>query len=543
MSINALSMLALKVAPNAFDISTGMEHVSLRDQVIRGTLLVRDLIAAKQLNPDEELLIVGAGAAGVSAALQATAAGCKATIIDIADRPFHLQYGVTTRYAGPYMYEWPAPQFSNQQMPPQGMLSPWSYGNGWNLDDHFGLRFPFRDPVTGDELARFWTAQLKAQIHALASAPGFLRLLLNVDPKASATLIWDCVRKLKRGQSRLRQTTIKVSGDLWPEDLAEPASGAPVTITSRPRFLIIATGFGPERTTWTSSSGKQFTGAAFWKADKLGEPLCGFSKPPTMAVLGGGDGALQDALRCLFVGNTPLDVLNAISKLPPVQAALASVAADILSIEQQHASVHVWSNPDQNLSEPNAHHAAFQAVVDTLASNQDVRSALYGALRQDVQEVYLIVREGYLGKAYSMNRFFIMLLASCQKRQPPPTDKAQLQLMLDTGVHDIMKRPGLRGSYAINVMRNGAYIRIDADHLSIRYGVDMAASPGQMLGITRKDTANRNELRTILQPLWPLLPTTLSANGKLLAEAAKQNKAAWKAKPHRPRPPARSIKL
>nr|NLU60156.1 hypothetical protein [Pseudomonas sp. BIGb0427] len=44
--VDSLSLLSLKVAPNVFDLSSGMHHVSIRDQIVRAQLLVRDLLHA-----------------------------------------------------------------------------------------------------------------------------------------------------------------------------------------------------------------------------------------------------------------------------------------------------------------------------------------------------------------------------------------------------------------------------------------------------------------------------------------------------------------
>ena len=57
--VDSLSLLSLKVASNVFDLSSGLHHVSIRDQIVRAQLAVRDLKRGdKSLH---SLLIVGAG--------------------------------------------------------------------------------------------------------------------------------------------------------------------------------------------------------------------------------------------------------------------------------------------------------------------------------------------------------------------------------------------------------------------------------------------------------------------------------------------------
>ena len=127
-SSNTLSILALKVAPNVFDISSGLFHISIRDQMLRARTLVRDLDKGNQLVlPAAHVLIVGAGVAGVSAAMALGELVVETVVVDSAAEPFSVQKNVTSRFVGPYMYEWPSDFFDDQAFPP---VSPSSL-NGW----------------------------------------------------------------------------------------------------------------------------------------------------------------------------------------------------------------------------------------------------------------------------------------------------------------------------------------------------------------------------------------------------------------------------
>ena len=105
--VDSLSLLSLKVASNVFDLSSGLHHISIRDQMVRAQLAVRDL---KRGDPElDSLLIVGAGVAGIAAALEAEARGVRSVVVvEAAAQPFSLLRGVTERYIGPFMYEWPS---------------------------------------------------------------------------------------------------------------------------------------------------------------------------------------------------------------------------------------------------------------------------------------------------------------------------------------------------------------------------------------------------------------------------------------------------
>jgi NADPH-dependent 2,4-dienoyl-CoA reductase/sulfur reductase-like enzyme len=114
--INALSLLAHKVAPNVFDLSSLQWHVSIRDQIVRAQLLMADLCMADK--DIDSVLIIGMGAAGISAAMAACEQGIpNVYVVDRADAPFKLFRGVTSRFVGPFMYEWPSSFHADQGYP------------------------------------------------------------------------------------------------------------------------------------------------------------------------------------------------------------------------------------------------------------------------------------------------------------------------------------------------------------------------------------------------------------------------------------------
>src|SRR6266699_3909360 len=93
--------LGYKVKPRVLDISRGVNFVSMKDQIIRGRWVIDALIAAGALSPSSDklekdpvrfnLLIIGAGAAGVSAALRAHEKNVRTLIVDRAGLTFARQ--------------------------------------------------------------------------------------------------------------------------------------------------------------------------------------------------------------------------------------------------------------------------------------------------------------------------------------------------------------------------------------------------------------------------------------------------------------------
>ena len=153
--VNALSILALKVKENTFDLGSYLKHISIRDQVIRAQILARDLVEGSQLNSGDGVLIVGAGAAGLAVAEALLHSGCNVLIIEKEKEPIALWNGVADRFVGPYMYEWPSSFFSNQKFPPiaPSILSSWSTATAASTSD---LTFPSAHPMSADDLRQHW---------------------------------------------------------------------------------------------------------------------------------------------------------------------------------------------------------------------------------------------------------------------------------------------------------------------------------------------------------------------------------------------------
>jgi len=161
--VNALSILSLKIAPGVFDLNSGLANVSIRDQIIRASMLIRDLTAASELSKEQEVAFVGAGAAGVAGALACSDRKVRSVVLETQDRPFSTFDTVTERDVGPYMYEWPSVFHNDQRFPPptSSVLSHWvavhkfacqrEQGTGSNSNSELGtdsLRAVLREPIS-----------------------------------------------------------------------------------------------------------------------------------------------------------------------------------------------------------------------------------------------------------------------------------------------------------------------------------------------------------------------------------------------------------
>ena len=115
-AVDSLALLSLKCASRTFDLSSRLAHVSMRDQIVRAQLLARDL---RSFDHDaRRVLVVGAGIAGTAFAIEAVAAHFEIVLLEAEASALKLQSAVTTRYVGPFMYEWPSAFHDDQAYPP-----------------------------------------------------------------------------------------------------------------------------------------------------------------------------------------------------------------------------------------------------------------------------------------------------------------------------------------------------------------------------------------------------------------------------------------
>ena len=64
-------LLAHQVGPRFFDLSGKLNPISIREQMIRARLLVERAKQANLIGPNSDLLVIGSGACGATAALHA----------------------------------------------------------------------------------------------------------------------------------------------------------------------------------------------------------------------------------------------------------------------------------------------------------------------------------------------------------------------------------------------------------------------------------------------------------------------------------------
>lgn len=83
-------------------------HVTLYSQQVRAFNLIYGLHEIKKIKRGSKVAVIGAGAAGLSAAAAARHLGCKVTLLEELDGPLELQHNNRQRWIHPRIYDWPA---------------------------------------------------------------------------------------------------------------------------------------------------------------------------------------------------------------------------------------------------------------------------------------------------------------------------------------------------------------------------------------------------------------------------------------------------
>ena len=486
--VSALPLLAYKVGPNLFDLSSRLHYVSIRDQSHRAVALAESLVAGKQLHPEDRVLIVGAGVAGVVAGMVLARHGVRVQIVDTSMRaPFALQRGVRTRYVGPYMYEWPLPLHDCQRMPPPeaGVLSPWDQGKTT-------LPFDSPDPVSPGRLAIKWQRILKQEI---AASGGLLRLQVGIDGAATNRQVGAWLEAERHAHERAEPDRVGRpvaihGGAPWRGSQAPERSFAP-------RFVLLAAGMGPERNIVGDSGGSLLLdGGEFWANDDIPKHRCGLASAPRVVVIGGGDGGLQDVLRTTTIDDHPLQTWQRLRNADR-NGVLPRALADIQVLEAQHALNAIWAAPDAlRLRELPILDASYQALAARLAKDPHIARAVRASLRKDVKSVHLCIREAWFSKAYALNRLLVHLFeqsASAARRSRGAVGLTVVRQVQLASVGEMERTRTLTFSDGTALV---------ADIAIVRFGPDPSALPGQWLGLTARDTANRQELAAVPLPLY-----------------------------------------
>ncbi|MFN4350527.1 MAG: hypothetical protein ACK4F6_06960 [Hylemonella sp.] len=491
--VDSLSLLSLKVASNVFDLSSGMNHVSIRDQIVRAQLVVRDL---RRGDPSlNSLLIVGGGVAGVFAGLAAADLGVsEVVIVDVADQPFSLFRGVTQRYVGPFMYEWPSPFFGDQSYPEH-------QNTPWGSHSASPLRWASAQPCNADQLATLLTQELNQRL-AAADKPR-PRIYLNVDKAAVQSFVRTFAQtEAKAALDRQQRRPRGLPAEFLQHNVLDYETQGVVSIQMRPQYVLLASGMGHEDrqlvkvdAAGSSYGGANFTGTSFWANDNL---LTTAIADRDIYIFGGGDGAMQDTLRALTGLPHPLQLLCVLEKDAVTKAAIDGLSAILLALDRQGRQYATWTRGAEAYE---ALDRECQKLAGQLAKKINVENQVTGALRQGIGNVSLFVRESHFGKAYLLNRFLVHLIAACCRSRSMSTGPSRMSLSLHFGHQPVGY--AYSGSHQVLIQNLATKVtgRYNPQEIVVRYGIERDTVPGaQMIQVSDRPSRQRTTLARVELP-------------------------------------------
>jgi hypothetical protein len=518
---DALPLLAYKIAPRQFDLSYRFSNISLRDQVVRAQTLVRTLISTGLLSrtPDEtgnhfQLLICGAGAAGLAVAKEAQALGITFVLIEKGKEvPGGVLCKDAQRYVSTAMYEWPHPNHTQHNFP---LSDPSLLGTDARPLPSLNLRFD--EPTLIKDFGKQIASQLGPSIRKWKR--NFTSFQSGAHPDTRALLITQVKLsdQTKKDLKRMLNAKTSIHGvtlnkNFLPRIALDSTSGATFSEEFQFEYVIYAVGFAEEAVNYAKDKAayKNFKHTPFWEKDQIFEKRLGFvHKRPHVGILGSGDGALQDALRCLVKEDYPhpLAIWDGLMKhkhrrrksllySPHVHKAMAKLAA----ADCYTTGGAIWSHQThmfESLDE------AFNTIADDLidSEREKLQAAVDSMMRDDVRLVTIVTQYGYFSKAYALNRFLVILF---NKLFLTSTKINKVKLNIISGdVMEFEEIPGNNRGAQMKIARpSAATVKISCDVVIIRGGLDNTKSPQQLVGLSGKDTG-RAGLGRIPAPIRPV---------------------------------------
>lgn len=385
-------LIAHKAGVRLYNLSAGLNYVSIKDQTVRACALVDSIKAAgwlHRLPPAAnvyEVVVVGAGAAGVTAAWRAASYGLNVLVVEKADTPFPALLGCTDRFISFSMYDWPEPFCQVEHFP--------------SLQD-----LPVKGKRIDEDNFPVYSNGSKPQLASVYAAQWLTRLGLDecriCRSNAKYSIEWNFGHIAV--PERLPESVYAPPPPAVSVQLTPMYPGATVRIIQAAN-VILATGIGAEREI------DGYRPPPFWTVN----PDAPWAVPPSktsrhqknIVISGAGDGAIQDTLKSLF----SKEVGNLIPLAEYLLNGRASrIKANLLAAERHAERQLLWG------VDHHAVYSALQTVYDECVVNIGVSKILGWKkrhLRSDMHVDWIIGKSGVFSKAFPLNR----LLATVLKR-------------------------------------------------------------------------------------------------------------------------------
>jgi hypothetical protein len=366
-------LLAHTVRPFHFDIGGKISPSSIRDQMFRGRVLVDRAYEQGLINSNRPLLVIGAGAAGVTAAIRAAQLDMPTVLIERNSSAFDRQAVCTTRWVCPTQYDWP--------------LEHWQQG-------HY--------PWLGPSMPLPWGASYANML----------------------AVVWS--HELSQAQARYRNLTFLpntvIDRSKCQADGSFATNGYQLEVYLTPHggphyFGMALSSMGPGTETTVVGDYKGFS---FWDTDPFEEDYFGLNQDanPYAIISGGGDGALQDFLRVITKKKSANDIYQSLSPFLKEE-----IENRIQTADDQAQRAHVWGSTWQHDCQVfSTLHDAYQDAIDELATSGIWRRVGYElgdlifASAHSLQ-VKLVHPCEHFTKCYALNRFLVLLIDKFIKQE------------------------------------------------------------------------------------------------------------------------------
>jgi len=358
-----------------FSISGLIAPASIRDQIVRGKMFVDRARARGFISESRPLLVMGAGAGGMTATIAALRLGIRVTLIDRNLRAFGRQRKCLTRWIDPTQYDWPSVQ--------------WDRGE-----------YPWRDAI-----------------HPLRDVP--LPWKANWANKLAAQWLIEFQKAQERYGELLELNFGTIVHGLPyyrpPDKMLAVRYGAKGSTTGKTvafGAVLYARGAGQERVT-SGPKHAPYRGFRFWETDPFELLQLGLGEveePRRVLICGSGDGALQDFLRIATGLKSAKEILQAV--LPDFDRGLLH---RLYSEEDQGLRAKVWNGLrwDHNVQmRLDAVHLRIAAeLLPRKGGNTEIEERIAGLLRHsDGVELRLVHPCQHFTAIYPLNRFVVYLL-------------------------------------------------------------------------------------------------------------------------------------
>lgn len=359
-----------------YDLGPGFAPISIRDQMLRSAALTVRALNTGLIGPDRHFLVVGAGAAGATAAMIASSNKVPTTIIDRAPQAFGRQLSCPSRYVCPTQYDWPAEHWRER-------------------------KFPLTTPAMPLE----WQSGRAAGI-ALAWENKLLRWEKELEKNFPANPPLQVLRgyKLDKRWSVSADKKLLTASFI---NLSDSSTLGPYNFA----MALSCVGQGNENCKIDEKD--DFTGYQFWQEEQYSEDDLGLpaGQQPRVLISGAGDGALQDFLRIVTNLEAPQDIFD----LLPAEVQV-KVEKAVHTAEDQAQRAYIWSTSAYDHRLLQELHERYERVVRDVLNGphkKGVEAALKGIMghRPGHLEIKLVHECTHFSRCYGLNRFLVLLIA------------------------------------------------------------------------------------------------------------------------------------